>query len=49
MSAIIGFIDDALDPIGWLIGNLDKLDGSSHGWIAEKGWRNWTGLSFCYW
>lgn len=48
-SAIVDFLTDVLDPVGWLINKLDKLDGSSDGWIAGNGWTKWSGLSFKYW
>ena len=43
---IVAFLVSVLDPVGWLINTLDRLDGSCDGWIAGRGWSNWTALSF---
>lgn len=49
VSQLVDFIVNVCDPIGWLLGKLDKLDGSVDDWIGGKGLTTWTALSLKNW
>lgn len=39
---IIKIIAGFVDPIGSLVGYLDKLDGSKDSWVGGNGWTTWS-------